>query len=167
LGVPYGELSWDLTKATYASSRAGLLAFRQEVEAFQHTVLVFQFLRRVWVRWMDAAVLAGAVPIPAVQYNARPAYWQAMKAITPRAPWVDPLKDIQAEKLAVDAGFKSRGDVIEAMGYDPEETDQRIAEDKARERELGLVFAVGWGARSGASTPQQPADNDSSAEAAA
>ena len=53
LGIPYAELSGDLTKASYASSRAGLLAFRTEVEAFQHAVLVYQFLRKVWTAgWM-------------------------------------------------------------------------------------------------------------------
>lgn len=58
----------------------------------------------------------------------------------PRWEWVDPQKDIQAEKTAVDAGFKSRSDVIESMGYDPEETDKRIASDKEREQRLGLHF---------------------------
>src|SRR5262245_4216607 len=94
LGIPYAELSADLSKATYASSRAGLLAFRTEIEAFQHAVLVFQFLRKVWIRWMDSAVLAGALPgLTASTYNANRALYREMQAITPRAAWVDPLKD--------------------------------------------------------------------------
>ena len=140
LGVPYAELSNDLTKATYASSRAGLLAFRGDVEAFQYAVLVFQFLRRVYQRWMATAVLAGAVPIGAARFNRERAALVRFKAITPRAPWVDPLKDRQAEALAVQNGFKSRSDVIEAEGFDPEEVDVRIAEDRAREARLGLDF---------------------------
>ncbi|MEY9404429.1 capsid protein [Bradyrhizobium japonicum] len=46
------------------------------------------------------------------------------------------------KKLAVDSGFKSRSDVIEAEGYDPEETDERIAADKEREKKLGLDFPI-------------------------
>ena len=140
LGVPYAELSYDLTKATYASSRAGLLAFRGDIEAFQHSVLVFQFIRPVYERWMRTAVLSGALPITAARFNAEARQLTRFKAITPRAPWVDPLKDRQAEALAVQNGFKSRSDVIEAEGYDAEEVDQRIAEDRARERRLGLDF---------------------------
>lgn len=143
LGVPYGELSWDLSKATYASSRAGLLAFRQEVEAFQHGVLVFQFLRRVWAKWMDAAVLAGVLPFTAQAYTANPARFRLMKAITPRAAWVDPLKDRQAAVLALRAGIIAPQDVIEAEGYDLEETYQRIAEAQALAAELGITIDYG------------------------
>ena len=64
-----------------------------------------------------------------------------VKWIVPKWDWVDPLKERQAEALAVEKGFKSRSDVIEAEGYDPEEMDQRIANDKEREERLGLNFA--------------------------
>ncbi|MCL2430087.1 MAG: phage portal protein, partial [Alphaproteobacteria bacterium] len=145
LGIPYAEFSGDLSRTSYASSRAGLIAFRGEVEAFQHAVLVFQFLRPVWRRFWQAGVLSGALPVTAARYNRERRELVRYKAIVPRAPWVDPLKDRQAEKLAVDAGFKARSDVIEAEGYDPEEVDQRIAEDKAREERLGISFAATFG----------------------
>ena len=54
--------------------------------------------------------------------------------------WVDPLKDRMAEIEAIEAGLKSRSDVIESEGYDAEEVDRRIAADHAREEELGLSF---------------------------
>jgi lambda family phage portal protein len=142
LGVPYYELSHDLTKASYASSRAGLVAFRMEVEAFQHAILVFQFLRRVWQHWMDTAVLAGAVPISATEYRRNIRAYHRAKMITPKLPWVDPAKDAKAEVEMVNAGFKSRSDVIESLGDDAEQTDQRIAEDHERERALGLKFPL-------------------------
>ena len=167
LGIPYGELSWDLTKATYASSRAGLLAFRQEVEAFQHAVLVFQFLRRVWARWMDAAVLAGAVPISARLYNRRPAAWRAMQAITPRAPWVDPLKDRQAIKLALDSQTMAPQDAIEAEGYDIETVYRRIAEAAALRRQYNIPDpAPGWATRSGPNASATESEAPTSTEAA-
>ena len=84
----------------------------------------------------------------------RPTYQRA-KWIPQRNDWVDPLKDRQAEKLAVDAGFKRRSDVIEAEGYDPEENDRRIKADKDREEKLDLVFPVVYAA---ASQPLSPSD---------
>lgn len=145
LGIPYSELSSDLTKASYASSRAGTLAFRSEVEAFQHAVLVFQFLRKVWIRWMDTAVVAGALPITAADYVKRPAYYRAMQAITPRAPWVDPLKDRQAIKLAMDAQLMAPQDAIEAEGYDIETVYRRIAEAEELRKFYGIKDpAVGF-----------------------
>jgi lambda family phage portal protein len=142
LGIPYPELSHDLQRASYASSRAGLVAYRMEVEAFQYAVLVFQFLRRVWQRWMDTAVLAGALPISATEYRRGLADYHRAKMITPKLPWVDPAKDARAEVDMVNNGFKSRSDVIESLGSDPEETDKRIAEDRQREAQLGLSFPV-------------------------
>ena len=80
-------------------------------------MLVYQFLRKVWLRWMDTAVLAGAVPgLTAATYNANRARYRAMQAITPRAPWVDPLKDRQAIKLAIDSQIMAPQDAIEAEG---------------------------------------------------
>jgi lambda family phage portal protein len=143
LGVPYAELSGDLAKATYASSRAGLLAYRAEVEAFQHAVLVYQFIRQVWATWFDTAVLARALPISASAYMARPMAYRAYKAIPPRAAWVDPLKDRQAAILALKAGLIAPQDVIEAEGYDMEEVYNRIAEAQALARKLGITIDYG------------------------
>lgn len=167
LGIPYAELSADLAKATYASSRAGLLAFRAEVEAFQHAVLVFQFLRKVWARWFDAAVLAGALPIPVSRYVARPMEYRAYKAIAPRAAWVDPLKDRQAAILALKAGILAPQDVVEAEGYDLEETYHRIAEAAALAAKLGIT--IDYGARTqslGTTQPPGASEAPTDAEAA-
>jgi lambda family phage portal protein len=142
LGIPYSEVTADLQKTSYASSRAGLVAYRMEVEAFQNAVLIFQFQLRVWRAWMNAAVLAGVLPISATEWRADMVALRRAKFITPRLPWVDPWKDGKAEETMVLNGFKSRGDVIESLGSDPEETDRRIAEDHQREAELGLSFPV-------------------------
>jgi capsid protein len=69
-----------------------------------------------------------------------PAPYLAVKWIPPKWDWVDPLKDRKAEIEAIEAGLKSRSDVIESEGYDAEEVDRRIAADHAREQELGLEF---------------------------
>jgi capsid protein len=94
--------------------------------------------RSVWRRWLRDAVLAGALDLP--DYAANPAPYLAVKWIPPKWDWVDPLKDRKAEIEAIEAGLKSRSDVIESEGYDAEEVDRRIAADHAREEELGLRF---------------------------
>jgi capsid protein len=53
---------------------------------------------------------------------------------------VDPLKDQQAQQMAVRNGFKSRSEVVSELGYDKEEIDQEIAEDQKSASELGLSF---------------------------
>ena len=70
-----------------------------------------------------------------------PAPYLAVKWIPPKWDWVDPLKDRKAEIEAIEAGLKSRSDVIESEGYDAEEVDRRIAADHAREEDLGSSSA--------------------------
>lgn len=155
VGIPYAVLTGDLRQASYGSQRAGLVEFRRRVEQLQHQVFVFQFCRAVYQRWLEAAVLAGALDLPGFAANPK-ALWPC-KWIPPRWEWIDPLKDRQAEKLAVDAGFKARADVVEAEGYDVEETDARIAADRTREEGLGLSFTPGAGETQGARETPEPA----------
>jgi capsid protein len=138
VGVPYTNVTGDLRQANYSSLREGKLEFRRRIEQFQHGTLVFQLCRRVWQRWIRDAVLSGALGIPGFAEN--PASYLAVKWIPPKWDWVDPLKDRKAEIEAIEAGLKSRSDVIESEGYDAEEVDRRIAADRAREEELGLKF---------------------------
>ena len=90
---------------------------------------------------MPTAVRVGAIDgLRPSAYTAAPREFQRIKWIPPKWDWIDPLKDRQAEKLAVDSGFKSRSDVIEAEGYDPEEVDARIKQDQARAAAEGITF---------------------------
>ena len=141
LGIPYSICTSDLRRANYSSLRGSIVEFRRKLEQFQHNIIVFQMCAPIWRRWMDTAVLAQALPINETLYLADKTLYQKAKWIPQRNDWVDPLKDRQAEKLAVDAGFKSRSDVIESEGFDPEENDKRIKADQEREKELGLDFA--------------------------
>lgn len=73
-----------------------------------------------------------------------------MQWIPPRWDWVDPLKDIQAQVLAMEAGITSRRKVVEATGYDVEEVDRENAVDAARAAELGLRYRTSPGETQGA-----------------
>lgn len=134
MGVPYTLGTGDLKRANYSSLRGAIVEYRRRLEQLQHGVMVFQFCRPIWERWIADAVLAGAVKQAAMSAV------KSVKWIPPKFEWVDPYKDRQAELVAVRAGFKARSDVIEAEGYDPEEVDRRIAADHEREASLGLNF---------------------------
>lgn len=140
MDLPYGSVTGDISKATYASSRAALLDLRAAVEQIQHTVMVFQFCRQTWRRFMTDAVLAGALPIKAAAFNRERRAFLRCKWIPPRFPWIDPLKDVMAEKAAVRAGFRSRADVVAAQGYDLEEMDAEIEAGNRSADSHGLVL---------------------------
>ncbi|MCW2854361.1 MAG: phage portal protein [Nocardioides sp.] len=142
-GVPYASMTGDLRSTSYGSIRAGLVEFRRRIESMQHQVMVHQFCRPVWNRWLLEGALAGAFTIGPAEFKGRVRELRRVEWMPPKWEWIDPLKDLQAEKLAVDSGFKPRSAVIKAQGYDPEEVDRAIRQDRDREEELGLAFGDG------------------------
>lgn len=139
IGIPYVNLTGDVRQANYSSLRAALLQFRRRVDRLQAKVMIHQFCRPVWSHFIDAAVLSGALSVSADQAAKLKAkvIW-----IPPKWEWVDPLKDRQAEQLAVEMRVKPRSQVIIQEGGDPEQVDQQIAADQARAERLGIAAAT-------------------------
>jgi len=164
LGLPYHLVTGDVRQANYSSLRAELVEFRRRVEQLQHGVVAHQLCRPVWARWLETAVLSGALEIP--DFARSPARYRPVNWIPPRWDWVDPLKDIQAQVLAMEAGIVSRRKVVQATGYDVEEIDRENATDAARVAALGLHYRTSPGETQGArATPTQrpeAAANDTS-----
>ena len=159
LGLPYHLVTGDVRQANYSSLRAELVEFRRRIGQLQHGVMAHQLCRPVWRHWLETAVLSGALRTEPV--IARPVQW-----IPPRWDWVDPLKDIQAQVLAMEAGITSRRKVVEATGYDIEEVDRENASDVKRVADLGLSYRVTPGETQGArATPTSPPDAPSNSGA--
>jgi len=153
VGLPYHLVTGDVRQANYSSLRAELVEFRRRIGQLQHGVLAHQFCRPVWQRWLETAALSGALKLPDMA-KAKPVHW-----IPPRWDWVDPLKDIQAQLLGINAGLMSRRKAVEATGYDIEEIDRENAADAERAANLGLIYSTSPGETQGArATPTQKAD---------
>ena len=133
-----------MRQANYSSLRAELVEFRRRVQQLQHGVIAHQLCRPVWARWLETAQLAGRLDL------SDPAAARMVQWIPPRWDWVDPLKDIQAQVLAMEAGITSRRKVVEATGYDVEEVDRENAADAARTKQLGLSYRTSPGETQGA-----------------
>jgi len=153
LGLPYHLVTGDVRQANYSSLRAELVEFRRRIGQLQHGVMAHQFCRPIWQRWLETAALSGALDLPDMA-KAKPVHW-----IPPRWDWVDPLKDIQAQLLGIEAGLMSRRKAVEATGYDIEEIDRENAADAERAAALGLHYSTSPGETQGArATPVKPAD---------
>ena len=138
MSLPYELVSGDLEGVTYSSIRAGLIEFRRRVEQLQHNIVVHQFCRPVWERFVRLAVLSGA--LPARDFENRPSAYLGCEWLPPKFDYVDPKKDVEAEILAIGSGLKSRTQAIAERGFDAEQVDAEIAADKERADELGLCF---------------------------
>lgn len=159
LGVPYTNVTGDLKAANYSSIRAGTVEFRRRMDQFQHATLIYQLCRPVWKRWLETVALSGALSMPGFAND--PSKYAAVKWITPKWEWVDPLKDRQAEKIAQECGWKAPSDIIEVEGYDVDETYRRIAADQQRADTLGIRLGK---PEQAPPTPEQPSQDDEGKE---
>lgn len=122
LGLPLGMpielvfIHWD--EANYSRARA---VFQQMDRLFRKSQesLATQFLRPVvlWKlrEWMDR----GRLP-------ARELRRSEVQFRVPPPPWLDELKEVQAQGAKIDRGFCSYGDVVKSLNMDPDQvmTDQ-------------------------------------------
>lgn len=136
LGVPYMEMTGDLSRANYSSMRSGMVAFKKRMRAYQRRVLIHQLVRPVFRLFVREAVLAGAIELPG--YLDNPRAFERAEYRRPAWDWVDPLKDVQAAILEIEAGIRDRSSVIAENGDSAAAVDERRKADVERERALGL-----------------------------
>jgi lambda family phage portal protein len=137
-GMTYEKYTGNLEDVNFSSIRAGNLEFQRYCKMIIQNVLVFQFSRPIARVWLDQAVLTGAVKIPDYMENRRK--YLRMAWDHDGWEWVKPLEEVQAERMAVRSGFKSRSQVVGERGYSAEKIDQEINEDNQRADEYGNVY---------------------------
>jgi len=111
-GLTYDQVTGDLSRANYSSLRAGKIEFRRLVEQFQWLTLVPMLLDPLWDAFIAAAVEWGALP---KRRHGYPVEW-----IMPAHEPIDPLKDLQADILAVRSGRMTWPQFCAAWGFDPD-----------------------------------------------
>lgn len=140
LGVFYNSLAGDLSDVNLSSIRAGLLEERLMWKACQE-FYVEHLCRRVFINWLKSAVLAGAV-------NIRPRDLDLFSEPTfqpVRWPLTDPLKDIQTQRLAIEAGLGTVTRFLGEQGEDLEETFEERRKELELAKNKGVPLATGAG----------------------
>ena len=145
LGVAFSSLSNDLSDVNFSSIRAGLIEERETWKGLQK-LFVEAVNDRVFSEWLLMALTTGAVNLPLSRYEK----FNVPKWTGRRWAWVDPLKDVEANRAAVAAGFKSATQVINEMGGDREDVYQEIAQDLEYAESLGLSFDYSAGGKANA-----------------
>ena len=74
--------------------------------------------------------------------DAGPVTARPVQRIPPRWDWVDPLKDIQAQVLAIETGLTSRRKVVEATGFELAVPDEVPESRLPTGEELHLIREV-------------------------
>jgi lambda family phage portal protein len=120
LGINYNTLANDLEGVNFSAIRAGVLEDREAWKAAQE-FQIEHVMTPMFMRWLGPALLSGAITLPRGLPLASSDYdrLSAHQFQGRRWAWVDPLKDMQANKLALDERLTSRSKIIQDQGGDP------------------------------------------------
>lgn len=135
LGISYNTLSSDLEGVNYSSIRAGLLEEREVWKSIQR-FLIEHFEQPLFEEWLVVELLSGRLGLP---------YEKLWKFNVPefqgrRWPWVDPLKDMEANILAIRSGQTSLRKVISQAGGDIYDTLLAQKADNELAASLGVTL---------------------------
>lgn len=133
MGASYHSLSNDLTDVNYSSIRHGALDERDNWKVLQNWIIE-TLHHKVFEDFLPLAMLSGKINVPFSRLDSinKPIF------VPRRWPWVDPLKDMQANQLAIQMGTLSITDVIRETGRDPNDVMTQLAADKAQLESFGL-----------------------------
>ena len=137
-GLTYEKFTGDLSDASYSSLRGGNLEAQRVWKMVIYNVLAHQFCQPSAGVFLRQAVLTGKIKIRDFVANHRK--YLRIKWCIDGWPWVDPVKDQVAERMAIRGGLKSRAESVAERGRDVEEVDAEIQADNERVDRLGLVL---------------------------
>lgn len=132
LGVAFNSLANDLSEVNFSSIRSGVIEERDNWVTLQNW-MIESFMIPVFEQWLDMSLLNGAIvmangsALPAAKREKFMAHtWQGR-----RWSWVDPLKDIEASRLAVQSGIASPQMIAAQMGVDVDDVLTAIGQFEA------------------------------------
>lgn len=139
LEIP-NELLIKEFSSSYSASRGALLeawkAFRMRRDWIIH-----DFCKPVYAKWLDEAVAKGRINAPGYFYNPliRKA-WQGASWAGPAPGMLDPVKEIQAENMAVASGFSTRTlSTAKLNGGDWDKNIEEIASEAQKMKDLKIT----------------------------
>ena len=130
VGLTFEALTGDLTQTNYSSARVGLLEFRRRAEMLQRHLIEGQLLRPLWNRWIELQSLSGQIAASGANLDD----YRPVRFVPPGWQWVDPRNEVEADVAAIEAGLKSREEVVAGRGRDIDDLNEEIARDAGRDQ---------------------------------
>lgn len=144
LGLPYELIFKDFSKTNYSSARAALLEGRRQFSSWRNW-FAKRFCQPIWELVLEEAYLRGQFDAPDF-YRFKTEYCRA-QWIGGAWGWVDPVKEVEASRLAIDYGLSTLAEECAGQARDWEEVLEQRKREQAREKELGIIIKSSGGTR--------------------
>jgi capsid protein len=117
-GMSYEVVSRDMSQTNYSSARQGLIedeaTFAEEIQMLEEVIM-----DEVYETFLISCELAGLLPVKNF-WDKKQEYMKHIWVASPK-PWIDPLKEANANKIALATGQKSFVNICAENGQDWQE----------------------------------------------
>ena len=120
----------------FSAARQNLLEDQKTFRQVQKFVIT-HFCMPIWKAFIDALYLAGELPS---DYLANKDKYQEVAWLAPGWSWIDPVKEVKANKAAIKSGLTTLEDVCASSGRDWEEVLEQRKLEQDRAKELGVLL---------------------------
>ncbi|UQR67355.1 phage portal protein [Bradyrhizobium sp. C-145] len=118
VGIPYTLATGDLSDTNYSSGKLGMEAFKRRIKATRASLLIPLVIEPLYRRWALLRLLNGqAVSVGSATF------------LFPDWASIEPKKEAEADVILLNAGLRSRAEIISARGRDIQDVDAEIAAD--------------------------------------
>lgn len=144
LGVSYEQLTRDFSKVTFASAKMSL------GDVWRHfmccrDLLIRAFALPFFFAWLEEQLVKEWLPLPDGRVGSGDDMPMLIRALAGNSsfiswgmPQVDPVKEVKAQALAIDARLTSITDEVTGAGKDFEDLADTIAREREYLEELGI-----------------------------
>lgn len=132
VAMTYDLVSGDMRKANYSSMRAGRLPFYRFILQTQELLLIPRFCEVIWEDFITAALLSGSLVDRKGGYPA--------DHVVPVQENLDPIKDMQADILAVKSGAMPPQEFTARWGRDFDDVVAEFKEADEVLKDAGVSF---------------------------
>lgn len=136
----YNRLAQDMESVNFASGRLGENAAR-DISMMDQEHVIEILARPHFEMWLKYAILNGVLDLPMSRYQE---FCRAAVFHGRRWAYTNPMQDVQADILSVEAGLDSRSHIIgeSPRGGDAEEVDREQEADREADKRHNLDFSA-------------------------
>lgn len=135
-GLSYEATSRDMSQSNYSSARQGII--EDEQTYIEDKELFDEFRDEVYETFIISGVLCGLFDIPDFWNPEKKEKYLAHKWVASPKKWIDPLKEVQAMKIAIQTGQKTFQEAAAENGRDWKDVVDDMAEVLEYGRKKGL-----------------------------
>ena len=121
----------------FSAARQNLLEDQKTFKPIQ-LFMIKHFCMPIWKSFIEACFLKGILNVQ--DYVTNKERYTAVSWLTPGWSWIDPVKEVSANKESVKAGMTTLEDICSAQGKDWEEVLEQRKVEQDRARELGVIL---------------------------